>query len=495
MKDAKEPKNGDVIASRFLLKEILGRGAFAEVWLANDLLQNSDCVLKLYSKEAPSDPVNQLWGHLRAIHSELLPLDLPGINLSYAIGEIEGFIFEAYPHLESFRSLDQVITDAGALHPRDALAILSHLASAVNDLHNHDVIHADLKPANILVSDKPDREVRIIDFGMVQPIEGGDEVIVFSTYSYMHPLLATSTGEFATDIATRHEARAEQAGPYIDIYAIGIIALELLTASRKRPDQILQTPIVTRLRECNPWLQLEDQSQTMSIANLVYQFLTVRPGHDRDLLSTLGTVSESLARQFPEDAPRLDVVRSGAVAEPAPYTAFPVLKSAAYKMSYVGNLIAAETGAFLLRSGTVESIEDPKQETRLLADVNSVFLNALSRTRTSWRLGVAMTVVSFAVLVGMIVCAITLTMATGEARWAVIFGSASVGTVIGTLMWKPYDRLFEATIVTQQIEMIHIQTITAFRGSRRFDERLRVCRDAVEALRTLYETTKQKQRA
>jgi hypothetical protein len=149
--------------------------------------------------------------------------------------------------------------------------------------------------------------------------------------------------------------------------------------------------------------------------------------------------------------------------------------------------LAEYTAAFILKSGAIETVYEPQEDNEVLEKVNSVFRNAIKRARTSWRLGVAMTITSFVLLVSMIVSAITLTVVTGELQWAFIFGGLSVSTVIGTLIWRPYDRLFRATILTQQIEMIHIQTVAGFRGTSRVNDRMRICSDAVVALRTLLE--------
>jgi len=66
--------------------------------------------------------------------------------------------------------------------------------------------------------------------------------------------------------------------------------------------------------------------------------------------------------------------------------------------------------------------------------------------------------------------------------------------VIGTLIWRPFDRLYTATVLTQQIEMIHVQTVAGFRGTTNVERRMRLCREAVAALKTVVQKTERRQR-
>jgi serine/threonine protein kinase len=488
MKDSRNiPKLGDILKNRFELLESLGQGAFASVWLASDLETKRKLVLKIYIKDALNVPLAQYHEYLTAIRKKLTPYHLTSIRLPEEMGEIDGYIYEVSTYLEGFRSLNQVLSEFGPLHPRDALSILSKIAEAVAVLQQNSVIHADLKPENILVSDSSEREVRVIDFGMVQPVETEETFLVFSTYRYMHPELAKSTRDLDKSTTSRARLRAAAIGPYIDLYAIGIISLELFVADPKLPRPLSQASIAALLKDSNPWLHLSEDSKVNAVANLVTQLLTVGPRAEIDIAQTIGTLSRSLISEFPEDTPRaIEVMSRITSGKKQPKAALEV-KTAVYDIAHLSKQLAEYTAAFILKSGAIETVYEPQEDNEVLEKVNSVFRNAIKRARTSWRLGVAMTITSFVLLVSMIVSAITLTVVTGELQWAFIFGGLSVSTVIGTLIWRPYDRLFRATILTQQIEMIHIQTVAGFRGTSRVNDRMRICSDAVVALRTLLE--------
>ena len=97
----------------------------------------------------------------------------------------------------------------------------------------------------------------------------------------------------------------------------------------------------------------------------------------------------------------------------------------------------------------------------------------------------AMTGASFVVILGMVVCAVVFAFVKEKPGWGLVFGGASVPLIIGTLLWRPYDRAFRATIISQQLEMIHVQAISAFQSTVDFEKRIAVCREAMQSLRTL----------
>ena len=124
---------------------------------------------------------------------------------------------------------------------------------------------------------------------------------------------------------------------------------------------------------------------------------------------------------------------------------------------------------------------------RLLADVNKAFGSALKRTKNVWIITVAMTVCSFTLIVYFIVIAVALALYTGKGHWSVIFGGVMVPMILGTLLWKPFDRMFRATILTQQLEMVHIEIVSAFAATRDYNERVAVCRHAFEQLSVIFD--------
>ena len=483
------PNQGDVVNNRFELLELLGEGAFGSVWLSFDRQRGQRCVFKFYRKDSHGTLFSQYRRHVEDLKNSYSAEGFPGVNFPTEIGEFGEFAYEVSDYRQNFRSLDQVLSNSGPLNPSDALTILSHLAKVVGPVHDQGIVHADLKPSNVLVSDEEELQVLIIDFGMVQPAHNEDTVLVLSTYHYLHPDLISSTLASHGRTSRPTEVSASAIGPHIDIYAMGVMAFELLTGDTSLPRPLSQVSLSMRLKERNPWLQLSESSKADAVANLLYQLLTVRPQDDALSAPLIGSLAESLASLFPQEVPLTPMPSTiPELARGAGSYVLMEVGAAVHEIRQLGRQLEVQTAAFILQSGRVQSVSGPNEDTRVLGEVSSIFRNAVDRARISWRLGIVMSVASFALVVTMVVCAVTLTVVTGQVWWALIFGGVGVSTVIGTLIWRPYDRLFRATILTQQIEMIHIQMMAGFHGTVDVEDRMRVCREAIAALKALSES-------
>jgi len=144
----------------------------------------------------------------------------------------------------------------------------------------------------------------------------------------------------------------------------------------------------------------------------------------------------------------------------------------------------AETAVFIDKGGDLNLVAPPAANAATIADIEQIFLGALKRARTTWRISLLMTVSVFVIVTGMISIAVTLAL-LGERGWALIFGGTAVPAVVGVLIWKPYDRLFSASVITQQMEMIHLQTIAGFRSTLVLKERVEICEKAINQLSVL----------
>jgi hypothetical protein len=157
------------------------------------------------------------------------------------------------------------------------------------------------------------------------------------------------------------------------------------------------------------------------------------------------------------------------------------------RLESITDSLRKSTSLLLSTDKTLETAASPQVDDQTLREISTVFANAIGRSRNSWRLAVAMTVMTFAVLVAMMVAALTTAVITGRSGWALIFGGASVSLILGTLVWRPFDRLFRAAILAQQLEMIHVQTVAAFRATVDVDRRMHVCKEAIAALEAMFE--------
>lgn len=140
-------KAGDVFNERYILEKLIGVGGFADVWKATDTYskKNSTIALKIYTR-LDEDGINTLseeYDRMKNIsHPNLLKAD-------------HFDRWENIPYLEmkfcSGGSLDKHI---GKVDSAEAIAIIRDLSEGLRFLHQNDIIHQDIKPANVLIDDK-----------------------------------------------------------------------------------------------------------------------------------------------------------------------------------------------------------------------------------------------------------------------------------------------------------------------------------------------------
>jgi serine/threonine protein kinase len=110
--------------------------------------------------------------------------------------------------------LDAWIESCGSMAPARAVALLKQVASAVDYLHAHGIVHCDIKPANIMFEPRAHDFVKLIDFGIAcEKSMQAERHGLIGTPAYMAP----------------EQARGELCGPAVDVYGIAALALELLT--------------------------------------------------------------------------------------------------------------------------------------------------------------------------------------------------------------------------------------------------------------------------
>lgn len=220
---------------RFLLRQELGRGAQATVWLAHDERLDRDVALKLLSPDADTVAVSQWLHEARAVSR----LSHPNIVPVFEADEHDGqpyLVFE----LVRGRTLADALRGSGAMAQRDAGALMVGVLDALRAAHEQGIVHRDLKPSNILLDGEG--RARVMDFGIAARVaEGGDGRIV-GTPGYMSP----------------EAAQGMPPTPQMDVFSAGMLLAELLCGRalvRERdPYQALQ-------RLINEDMQLPDMVQ------------------------------------------------------------------------------------------------------------------------------------------------------------------------------------------------------------------------------------------
>jgi eukaryotic-like serine/threonine-protein kinase len=201
------------VAGYEILKE-LGRGGMGVVYKARQKGLNRLVALKMVLAGAHAGEKQLARFHIEA--EAVARLKHPNIVQIYEVGEHDGLPFFSLEYVDGGSLGDRI--DDKPLPGRQAAELLSKLAHAMHEAHQHGIVHRDLKPANVLLTS--DGVPKITDFGLAKRLEEGEtgqtqSGTLMGTPSYMAPEQA------------RGESR--HSGPLADVYALGTILYEMLT--------------------------------------------------------------------------------------------------------------------------------------------------------------------------------------------------------------------------------------------------------------------------
>jgi hypothetical protein len=203
---------GTILADRYRVIGLLGRGGMGEVYRADDLKLGQAVALKFLPPKLAEDPVRRerFFAEVRITRQ----LSHPNICRVYDIGEIEGRHFLSMEFIDG-EDLASLLKRIGHLTNEKALDIARQLAAGLAAAHERGVLHRDLKPANIMLDGHG--RVRITDFGLA--IAQGDETQaaeIAGTPAYMAPEQLAGKGATVRS----------------DMYSLGLVLYELYTGKK-----------------------------------------------------------------------------------------------------------------------------------------------------------------------------------------------------------------------------------------------------------------------
>src|SRR3954470_22146163 len=201
---------GAIIAGRYRLVALLGRGGMGEVYRADDLTLDQPVALKfLPESDAGEAGLAQLHNELRVARQ----VSHKNVCRLYDLGDSDGHRFLTMEYVDG-EDLGSLLRRIGRIPQDKAIEIARQLCAGVSAAHERGVIHRDLKPANVMIDG--DGNVRITDFGIATA--GGDDSghSMSGTPQYMAP----------------EQLSGKAASIRTDIYALGLVLFEIFTGRR-----------------------------------------------------------------------------------------------------------------------------------------------------------------------------------------------------------------------------------------------------------------------
>ncbi|MFN2598404.1 MAG: protein kinase [Pyrinomonadaceae bacterium] len=218
---------GAVVAERYRIISLLGRGGMGEVYRADDLKLGQQVALKFLPASLSGDEaaLSRLYREVRIARQ----ISHPNVCRVYDVGELGGQHFLSMEYIRG-EELASTLRRFGRLPPDKAAEIARQVCAGLAAAHKTGVLHRDLKPANVMIDDEG--RARVTDFGLAAIAEeiGGNDAFS-GTPAYMSPEQLAGK-----ELTTRS-----------DIYSLGVVLYELFTG--KRAFEAATLPELLRLRQ------------------------------------------------------------------------------------------------------------------------------------------------------------------------------------------------------------------------------------------------------
>jgi predicted Ser/Thr protein kinase len=236
---------GRLLASRYRIIALLGRGGMGEVYRADDLTLGQPVALKFLPDEAARDQslLERFKNEVRIARR----VSHPNVCRVYDVGDIEGHTFFTMEYIDG-EDLASLLRRIGRLPEDKALDIARQLCAGLAAAHTKGVLHRDLKPANIMLDGRG--QVVVTDFGLAgvaDQIPGAD--VRSGTPAYMAPEQLAGK-----EVSTRS-----------DIYSLGLVLYEVFTGKRafaekatdklRRPDDRTVSRPSSVVKDLNPVIE------------------------------------------------------------------------------------------------------------------------------------------------------------------------------------------------------------------------------------------------
>ncbi len=204
---------GQVLAQRYRVQRLLGKGGMGAVYLADDEVLGELVALKVISSAFASDEAAMI-ARFRREAAAARKVSSQNVIRIHDLGEARPGLL--YLSMEYFagRTLADVIAQRGMVPIKDVMDILQQIAAGLECAHQAGVIHRDLKPGNVLVGERG--AVKIIDFGLATTAMGEGLTAtgaILGTPHYMAP----------------EQVRGKSVDARSDIYSLGALAYHLVT--------------------------------------------------------------------------------------------------------------------------------------------------------------------------------------------------------------------------------------------------------------------------
>ena len=202
---------GTMLSGRYEVLKRVGSGGMADVYMAKDHKLNRNVAVKVLKSEYVEDEK-----FLKKFETEaqaVARLSHPNIVNIYDVGMEDGINYIVMELAEGI-TLKEYIRKKGYLSPKETVEISTQIASAISHAHKNHIIHRDIKPQNILVSDTG--IIKVTDFGIAKATSS-------------NTVTSTATAMGSVHYISPEQAKGRFCDEKSDIYSLGITMYEMVT--------------------------------------------------------------------------------------------------------------------------------------------------------------------------------------------------------------------------------------------------------------------------
>ncbi|HUA06423.1 MAG TPA: protein kinase [Solirubrobacteraceae bacterium] len=228
--------NGTAIVGRYRIEGRLGVGGMSTVQLAFDQRLERYVAIKLLAEHLADDPTfvsrfrREALSAARLVHPNIVQV------FDFGFDERARQHFIVMEHVPG-HSCAELLRDHGPMDVDQAVDVITQACRGLDYAHRNGVVHRDVKPGNLLVSDSD--VVKLADFGIARATDQSSITQVGSvlgTAAYLAP----------------EQARGEEAGPRADLYSLGVVSYQLLTGRLPYEASSLSELALKQQREAPP---------------------------------------------------------------------------------------------------------------------------------------------------------------------------------------------------------------------------------------------------